>query len=53
LAAAEHHSMVQIPPPQDAWERVAAQPAPTTDRYNGVPLGMEAFIPFLQAKDPA
>jgi hypothetical protein len=39
--------------PQDAWERAAAHPAPATDRYNGVPLGMEAFIPFLQAKDPA
>jgi len=39
--------------PQDAWERAAAQPAPAADRYNGVPLGMEAFIPFLQAKDPA
>jgi hypothetical protein len=39
--------------PQDAWERAAAQPAPTADHYNGVPLGMEAFIPFLQAKDPA
>lgn len=39
--------------PQDAWERAAAQPAPTADRYNGVPLGMEAFIPFLHTKDPA
>jgi hypothetical protein len=39
--------MVQIPQPQDAWERVATQPAPKDDPYNGVPLGMEAFIPFL------
>ena len=39
--------MVQIPQPQDAWERVAAAPAPNADPYNGVPLGMEAFIPLL------
>lgn len=39
---------------QDAWERAAAQPAHAADRYNGVPLGMEAFIPFMMTKaDPA
>jgi hypothetical protein len=50
LAAAEHHSMVQIPLSPDTSEPEAAQPAPTVDRYNGVPLGMEAFIPFLMTK---
>lgn len=45
--------MVQIPDSHDDWERVASQPAPTADPYNGVPLGMEAFIPFLQAQDPS
>jgi hypothetical protein len=46
--------MVEISHPQDAWERVAAQPAPNADPYNGVPLGMEAFIPFLHKEgDPA
>ena len=46
--------MVQIPHSPDAWERAAAEPAPDADPYNGVPLGMEAFIPFLQkAADPA
>ena len=46
--------MIQIPDSQDAWERVAAEPAPDADPYNGVPLGMEAFIPFLVMQgDPA
>lgn len=45
--------MIQIPPSQDAWERTAAQPAPKADPYNGVPLGMEAFIPFLVTQGDA
>jgi hypothetical protein len=50
LAAAEHHGMVQIRNSQDTWERAAAEPTPA-DPYNGVPLGMEAFIPFLMTKE--
>jgi hypothetical protein len=45
--------MVQIPDSQDAWERAAAEPAPNADPYNGVPLGMEALIPFLMTKGNA
>jgi hypothetical protein len=45
--------MVQIPHSPDAWERAAAEPAPDADPYNGVPLGMEAFIPFLVTQGDA
>jgi hypothetical protein len=45
--------MVEIPHSQDAWERAAAEPAPNADPYNGVPLGMEALIPFLMTKGNA
>jgi hypothetical protein len=45
--------MVENPHFQDAWERAAAEPAPNADPYNGVPLGMEALIPFLMTKGNA